>query len=119
MFAFYSLLMQKRDKELISDNDLYKYKEEKDYKPYLAKVQKELSNAKLEKKEDEEIKAWVLKVILKSLSYLPQERPKFEEIVSSLSQKLKSVLPYEKKAQLERQKLLEKIAGKKKQQPKQ
>ena len=51
------------------------------------------------------------KTILKSISFLPEERPRFDNILSSLTETLREILPYEKRAQEERRKLLEKIAG--------
>ena len=109
--TFYSLLMKKSSKELLTDVETFKLKENKEYQNYLSRIEKEFSNYKIQAKEETEMKTWVQNSILKSIAFLPEERPRFDYILSSLTETLRAILPYEKKAQEERRKLLEKIAG--------
>ena len=109
--TFYSLLMKKSSKELLADVETFKLKENKVYQNYLSRIEKELSNYKIQAKEEAEMKTWVQNSILKSIAFLPEKRPRFDNILSSLTETLRAILPYEKRAQEERRKLLEKIAG--------
>ena len=109
--TFYSLLMKKKSDALLKDVETFKLKEKKEYQEYLNRIEKEFINYKQKADEETEMKAWMQKTILRSIAFLPEERPKFDTILSSLSESLRAILPYEKRAQEERQKLFEKIAG--------
>ena len=110
--TFYSMLMEKSSKDLASDIELYKKKDRGQYELFLKKVENEFDKYKLGEYEDIEILNWVKAQVLKSFAYLPIDRPNFDDICSSLTERLKLQLPYIQKAMDEKLKLFEKICWK-------
>ena len=109
--TFYSLLMIKSNKALQNDVDTFKLKEKKEYQEYLNRIKNEFINYRLKADEKAEIKEWMQNTILKSIAFLPEERTNFDDILSSLTESLRAILPYEKRGQEERRKLFEKFFG--------
>ena len=91
---------QKLNKKITENNEQYN-KEAKD----------ELMKVTAASTEDQEILKWIQDTILHSLEFLPENRPKFKDILLSIDKQLRSKSKYTEKIDKEQQELIEKIAG--------
>jgi serine/threonine protein kinase len=82
--CFYSMLLNMKVDELVSDNERYKIKLEADYKKYIENVNDNLELLDAEDSVEDSIKKFVKKILVNALEYKPTERPTMRAIVCEM-----------------------------------